>query len=322
MPANLSRDISSEDGLRESRPLFVTKLEERVRYNLCADLPLLLAGNRDLVHRIGRRSRDLLGKIVYLERARRLMDLAKKAILESDRRRRPFSPCATWWAGSLSGAKGRMKRDWLADPGGIYLCIAIYPALLRERWQLYNVATGVALCEILREWGMEAEIRWLNDIMINGKKAAGILAETISTPNLAETYLLTGLGINVNQRKFPPHIQGSSTSLLLETGRPWPVFDLGTHILSRIAFYFAVLHDWEASCLDEGMEEGPGCPVIKAYKSLCASAGRRILYGKDLENSPGIPAVASQIMADGALEIVLEDGHKMQVNTGEIRYED
>ncbi len=321
MHSKLSSHIYSSEAPGSRGPVRAADLEEGVRYNLYADLPLLIR-SKDQARRVGRRAQDFLGQIIYLHKAERLMDIAREAIIESDKRRQTFSSCRVWWAGSLSGAKGRMNRQWQADPGGIYLCIAIYPALLRERWHLYNIAAGVGICEILREWGVEAEIRWLNDILLRGKKTAGILAETMAAPCTGEQYLLTGVGINANQRHFAPEIRGASTSLFIETGRNWPILDLGVHVLSRISIYYALLHDWEASFLNEDAGAGNCCPVIKAYKGLCRSTGRKVRYGRDLENTPGIPAVAGKITQEGALMLVLEDGREITADTGEIRYLD
>ena len=296
-------------------------IKASIKRYLNADLSLIVH-DPGAAARIKRRSRDLFRRVIFLEKAERLMHLARQAILEADARGRAFPNGRIWWAGSLTEAKGRMKRHWQADPGGIYLCIAIYPALLPENWQLYNNAAGLSICQVLREWGADAHIRWLNDILIHGKKVAGILAESVMTPRLGERYLLTGIGINVNQQAFPSHLESSSTSLFNETGRRWPVRDLGTHFLSRMALNFSILHDWEASALSGDCLHKECSPVIPAYRKLCRIEKRRIRYGRDLEMDSGQPATALRIMEDGSLKILMEDGTEATVNTGEIRYED
>lgn len=296
-------------------------LESRIRHHVEADLPLLVR-DPETAGRLRRRAGDLYRRVTFLEKAARLMELARQAVLQADSMGRAFPNGRIWWARSLSGAKGRMKRKWQAEPGGIYLCLATYPELLPENQQLYNIAAGLSICQILREWGVDAHIRWLNDILIQRKKAAGILAEMILAPRLRERYLLTGIGINVNQERFPSCLEPSSTSLYRKTGRKWPIFDLGTHILSRIALNFSMLHDWEASALSEDFPHETPNPVVRAYRKLCRLKDRPVRYGKDLEEGRGERATALGIMPDGTLSLQLDSGLKAVLNTGEIRYED
>ncbi len=309
--------------LTEITPINEYSLESKIRHHLLADL-LHIVSEQKTAERLRRRSKDLFRHVRFIQRAARLMTIAKEEIIHAAIKGRAFPDGQIYWAETLSMAKGRMERKWQAEPGGIYLCMAIFPRLLPENLQLYNLASGLSICQILREWGVDAHIRWLNDILIRGKKVAGILAETVVTPDLGEKYLLIGIGINVNQATFPPHLTSHSTSLFKETGRNWPIIELGTHVLSRMVLNFSLLHDWEAKCLQA--EHWPEVrlknPVIKAYRGLCDFKGRRIRYGRDLERFPGQRCIAMGILEDGSLRLKLEDGAEATVNSGEIRYEE
>ncbi len=318
--------LSSQSSLQASRVrdncyhfFNLSTLETRISHHLMGDLPLLIH-EPDTAHRLWRRARDVFRRVIFLQRSERLMEIAKRQILVNDETGSSFPNGQIWWAKSLTRAKGRMQRHWYADEGGIYLCIAIYPSLFQEDVHFYNIATGLSICQILREWGVDAHIRWLNDVLIEGKKVAGVLAETIVTPRLNEHYLLTGIGINVNQNAFPTEITQHSTSLLIETGRKWPIMELGTHIISRIALNFALLHEWQATSLSESYSTRPN-PVIMAYKGLSNLIGRRIRFGTDLEKERGTAATVLDILPDGSLELLLADGTEAIINTGEIRYD-
>ena len=296
-------------------------LKKEIIIQLEADLPLIIQGSarRD---RIRRRSADFVQEIFFRRKVDRLMELARQAIMDADALGRAFPNGRIWWSRRLTAARGRMKRKWQADPGGIYLCLALFPGLMEKNWQLYNIATGVSVCQIIREWGVGASIRWLNDILIRGRKAGGILAETLCTPGLGERYIIIGIGLNVNQEYFPEHLRSEATSLFLETGCEWPVIDLGRHIISRIAINFAILHEWEAGVLSEDIPPEQPSNVIRAFRALCHVENRRVRFGMDLEKGPGDPGTALGINKDGTLNLLLDDGSRIRINTGEIRYED
>ncbi len=319
-----SQRFSSKGGQKEhiSSGFNNLEIESMIRYHLIADSRPMIR-QPQARERVVRRARDFCNRVHLMGHASRLMMFARQAVMDADARQISLASGQVWWALSLSGAKGRMKRTWWARPGGIYLCLAIYQGLLREKQQLYSLAAGLSIAQVLREWGVNAELRWLNDVLVRGKKVAGILAETVNAPRLKESYLLTGIGINLNQEQFPLYLQASSTSLFLETGRKWPLFDLGSHILSRIALNFALLHDWEAETLGSeysSQADSKPCPVIRECERLSGIAGRRVLYGLDLETGRGQAATAVRILPDGALSLHLDSGGAIKATVGEIRY--
>nr|WP_281382947.1 hypothetical protein [Dissulfurirhabdus thermomarina] len=212
-----------------------------------------------------------------------------------------------------------MDRAWWAPRGGIYLCLALVPRLLAEHWGLYGLGMGVAVCEVLREWGVPARIRWVNDILVGGRKAAGLLAEGLTAPGSGQPYLLLGLGLNVNARRFPPEAP-EATSLRRVTGRRWPIAPLAAHILARAGHVVGLLHHWEAGWLLEGPEAAPANPVVRAWRGLSDTLGRRVVYGLDAERAPEGTGLARDVAEDGALLLRLEDGVELRVETGEVRY--
>jgi len=130
----------------------------------------------------------------------------------------PFSVIA---AAVQTRGKGRMGRKWDAekDKNALFSFVT-YPGLPpSDAFVLYQWA-AVAVAESLREYaGVDAVIKYPNDILVNGKKIAGILIDNLIGDNKIK-YAVTGIGLNVNQKEFPEHLH--ATSLVNETGKMTP----------------------------------------------------------------------------------------------------
>ena len=299
-----------EETLKRELSLKIQRLLERKPSH---DLP---------VENLKARAHGFIELIYLFDSVSRLMPIAEKAIRETARSGRSFPPCTCWWAGSLSQARGRMKRTWWAPEGGLYLCISLFPRLLSENQQLYPLAFGLSACQALKDVGFSPRIRWINDVLLSGKKVCGILSKSVSVRDTRETYLLFGIGLNVNIASFPRWIKGSSTSLEIESGRRWDVKSIGIGFLSRLVVDLCLLHEWEAWCLKEGVDfiHAPN-PVLLEYEALSRLKGRKVLYGHDLEREKGTLFVSRGIHADGSI-ILESSGTIFKMNTGEIRFLD
>ena len=127
--------------------------------------------------------------------------------------------------------KGQGDNTWLSDKGLNLLCsIILKPDFLPAFKQFYLsmcIATGINDC--LTDLGFRSQVKWPNDILINGKKVAGILIEnTILSQNLHTS--IAGIGLNVNQVSFPPEIPNPA-SLAGETGKSYDVGQLLERLL-------------------------------------------------------------------------------------------
>ncbi|MGB9712278.1 MAG: biotin--[acetyl-CoA-carboxylase] ligase [Dissulfurimicrobium sp.] len=289
---------------------------------MAQDVAIMSSTREDAVE-LASRAKDIVGReIICLERAPRLMPLAKEAILRADETGLSHPSGCIWWAESLAQAKGRMGRQWWSPAGGIYLCIAIYPRLSKQFWSFYSLGIGVAITQVLREWGLSSvSVRWINDVLVHGKKVAGTLTEVITCPGSSESYILFGIGLNINIEAFPSHLP-QAASLLTATKRPWPAVSLAAHLLSRIGLVFADLHKWELSRLDIIDDTWAPNPVLRAFVLASDTIGRRCVFGFDADNAPEFVATAVGVTDDGGLLLALDDGEEVTVNTGEIRYLD
>ena len=118
-------------------------------------------------------------------------------------------------------AKGRSGKSWESPLGGVWLSIILNPSVDHSRLPLITLATGVAVAKTLERIGVEnPEIKWPNDIMINGKKVCGILTEAVAKFNTIEN-IIVGVGIdaNLNVSEFPEELQEGTTTLKEELQR-------------------------------------------------------------------------------------------------------
>ncbi|MCD6487049.1 MAG: biotin--[acetyl-CoA-carboxylase] ligase [Syntrophobacterales bacterium] len=163
--------------------------------------------------------------------------------------------------------RGRRGRSWFSPEGkGIYVSIILRPGLAPSESPKLTLMAAVAVAEaLLSLTSLDVRIKWPNDIMIHGRKLAGILTE-ISTEMDAVEYVIIGLGLNVNipYDLFPTDISDMATSIILETGRQFP----------RIRILKAYL-EWLEKYYELFMKSGFGS-VLKRWKELSDIIGRQV----------------------------------------------
>ncbi len=113
-----------------------------------------------------------------------------------------------------TSGQGRHGRSWYSEKGsGLYVSIVLRPELPPEALSALTLALGLAAREaILEATGIACDLKWPNDLVADGRKCAGIL--THATGSAA----ITGIGINVNQERFPAELMNTATSLRLVSG--------------------------------------------------------------------------------------------------------
>ncbi len=107
---------------------------------------------------------------------------------------------AVFISGQQTQGKGRKGRSWVSPPGGLYMSFLVRPDIEPDKVPGLTLMASVKFCEALeQETGTSAHIKWPNDILIGGKKAAGILTESMIGMDGVE-YVVCGIGINVSTR--------------------------------------------------------------------------------------------------------------------------
>jgi len=121
--------------------------------------------------------------------------------------------------------QGRYGRSWHSAPGlGLYCTVVLPPQ------PLLTLALGLATAEAI---GLGCDLRWPNDLLLGGKKVAGILVQ------LVDNHAITGIGVNLNHTDFPPDLAPLATSLRLHTGREHDATDLLIALLRSIDSFLA-----------------------------------------------------------------------------------
>ncbi len=132
-----------------------------------------------------------------------------------------------------TAGKGRLGRSWQANPEeNLTFSIVLRPKISPEAVNLLPLYVAVAVAQAIeRATALKVECKWPNDLLIGKRKVAGILIEGSIQQGILE-YVVVGLGINVNQTKFPSDLMQKATSLKLETGQEIDRVQLFRHILS------------------------------------------------------------------------------------------
>lgn len=161
--------------------------------------------------------------------------------------------------------RGRLTRVFHSPKHtGIWMSLILKPDLALYKAPQFTLIAAVAVAEAIRDTaGVTPEIKWPNDLLINGKKITGILTELQADSDRIHSIII-GIGVNVNQQSFPEELSGIATSLAIEKGETVPRAQLVQAILKNLERYY-----------EEYMENGFAAIKVK-WESLAVSIGRHI----------------------------------------------
>lgn len=203
-----------------------------------------------------------------------------------------------------TAGRGRRGRTW-ESPGGscIYMSILLRPDLAPEKAPMLTLVMACGVAEGIMDCAdVKVQIKWPNDIIVSGKKLAGILTE-MSTQVDYINHVTVGVGINVNVQNFPEEIQ-SATSLLSETGTQ----------TKRAPVIAAVMKHFEEN-YKIFMQTEDMSGLMKKYSSLLVNQSREVLI---LEKDAEYKAYAEGINQKGELVVRREDGTVENICAGEV----
>ncbi|PHV71211.1 biotin--[acetyl-CoA-carboxylase] ligase [Sporanaerobium hydrogeniformans] len=200
--------------------------------------------------------------------------------------------------------KGRLGRNWSSPAGtGIWMSLVLRPPILPLQASTLTLVAGLSLCEAIEAvTGLEARIKWPNDIVVNGKKVCGILTE-MSAELEGIKYVILGIGINVNTPHFPEDLPYAS-SLYLEGKQQYIRKDILKEFLMRFEKdYFTYL---EVPTFQN---------FIQRYEAKCITLNKKV---KILASSQEYVAYAKAITEEGMLKVVTEQGEEKIILAGEV----
>jgi len=200
--------------------------------------------------------------------------------------------------------RGRKARKWFSpSQEGIYISIILRPTIPPHEAPKITLLTAVAVAEtLLSLTTLKINIKWPNDILVNGKKIAGILTE-ISTEPDAIDYVVVGLGLNVNTPGFPDDIKEIATSLFIETGE---YFSRGRVIREYLQWHEKYYEIFKKV----GFE-----PVIKRWRELANIIGHRIMVEMMNEKYAG---EVEDVDKDGVLILKDDRGTLHRIISGDV----
>ena len=198
--------------------------------------------------------------------------------------------------------KGRRGRSFHSGKGdGIYLSIILKPGFEPTKAPFITSIAGAALVNTFNKFNIQTKVKWPNDVLINGKKVAGILTEMSADMEFIE-YIVLGVGINVSGLEFPSELKNIATSLKLEG---YDVKKL--NIIWQFVYEFELLYNLY---LKENTSE-----VVNILKNNSSVIGKQINvhYMNEVES-----AIAVDINNQGALIIKTQEGEVKELSSGEI----
>jgi BirA family transcriptional regulator, biotin operon repressor / biotin---[acetyl-CoA-carboxylase] ligase len=292
-------------------------------YVTTVELPLRrkdTALDSDTIFRYGAYVGSVVQVYSSLDRA---MDTAREHISLQEKSGKSIANGSLILASSLSLSKGRFSRSWHAPPGGLWGCLILADTFLPPFRNFLPLIPGIACCEALHQEGASgAAIRWVNDVLLEGKKQAGFLIEGFRSPVYGEQYHLLGFGLNLNNDAFPSELQETAISLAQVLGNPVDISSFALSFLAKLRYFTGLLLYEEEQWLARGGrgEYEEEHPIIKRWKELSDTLGKRVQFGFNVMENPQYEAVVSTIANDGALVLRHDDGTTSVEHSGEVRY--
>ena len=215
-------------------------------------------------------------------------------------------------ADEQTGGRGRLRRAWSSPSGGVWLSLVVRPERPPAHVPLFTLAAAVAVTRAAREAGVDARIKWPNDVLVSGanddgvdravgtmpadRKLAGILTEMEGEADRV-SWLVVGIGVNANVPRSA--LPAGATSLVVERGSP----------VERRVFVQRVVEEFHA------LREDPGS-VLTAWREHAATLGRRVRVDTP---GGGVEGEAVDVRHPGALVVATDDG-EVTVHAGDCEH--
>lgn len=209
-----------------------------------------------------------------------------------------------------TAGRGRLGREWVSPKGkGIWMSLLLKPGLPSDKIPQTTLVAAASVCTALeaelKEFSLPVEVKWPNDILLDGRKVGGILTEMQVNGEKVQS-VIVGIGLNVNLRRedFPPMLKDQATSLFLATGRVW----------ERERLIAVVLNSFE-SLYDNFSRTGELGESLTICRLKSAVIGRQVILSNNgTEQQAEVLSLGSQ----GELLVRLENGMVKTVISGEI----
>ena len=213
---------------------------------------------------------------------------------------------AVVFAESQTKGRGRLGRKWSSPTHkGLWLSVLLRPDLRPQETTQLTVISATALRRAIKTvTGLSADIKWPNDLLLGGKKVAGILTE-MSAETDRVRHVIIGIGMDVNQdaSDLPGELRPIATSLKMESGDEISRAELATEVLRELDTDYARI----------GMGKFP--EVADEWEAACVTIGRNVTVHIGNQKFRGR---AESLDDDGALLVRTEHGHLERITGGDV----
>ncbi len=200
--------------------------------------------------------------------------------------------------------RGRMGRSWISQPeSGIYLSLILRPHFVPMKAPYITFISAIAVVEALEHTlGLRPKIKWPNDVMLHGKKIAGILTELRAEMEEIH-YVVVGIGINVSNTRFPRDLREKVTCITLETRETFSRIQIVQNLLRSFEKWYQIIlsDDYERAYI---RWRGYSCTEGNRVE---VNLGESILQG-----------TAIHLGEDGSMYVQLDSGEERQVLAGDV----
>ena len=208
-------------------------------------------------------------------------------------------------ADEQTAGTGRLNRTWHSPHGGLYFSLLVRPmSIVASDTPLITLTVGIAVVKVLHSaLGLEAKLKWPNDVLLDNRKVAGILVESAFIGNDVE-YAVIGIGINANvtTSDFPKSLRTSVTSLQEKRQQPIDLPRLFEYLVGQLEFWYLKLRD-------KGFKS-----IEPHYRRLCTTLGKQVTF--DFEGKQ-VTGLAKGLNPDGSLIIQTAEGHQI-IRSGDV----
>jgi len=201
--------------------------------------------------------------------------------------------------------RGRLGRSWVSPPHrNLYLSVVLRPPLAAIAAPLLTLVAGLAVAETVREWTSRAAIKWPNDVLIDGRKVAGILTELEAAEGQV-SFVILGIGVNLNvaAEDFPLELRDRAIGLCMAAGDVIDRTAFTTHLLSRLEERY-----------DQFLREGFAA-IRPLWEGLSCLSGRRVEIDSGGTRHTG---VVIGLGADGSLRLRDTAGQEVSIVAGDV----
>lgn len=213
------------------------------------------------------------------------------------------------FAESQSKGRGRLGRKWVSPPNkGLWFSVLLRPPLRPPEMTQLTVIAATALARSIREiTQLKPDIKWPNDILIHGRKVAGVLTEMSAEPDrVLHAVLGIGVDVNLEQSDLPSELHSIATSLSMESGQSVLRSSLAVSLLR------ALDQDYKR-ILNGAFQE-----VAEEWEAQCITLGKRVRIH---QMNQTIEGYAESLDNEGALMIRNASGHLERITGGDVTFE-